>query len=93
MKVLISTANLARQLAKIKFDEEHVSHCKIEEETLTLYTQTSAIEIACVAPVEIDFLWQNDRRWDWIFEIVNRVEDYPAVLEIDERSVHLIFDV
>lgn len=92
MKVLVHTGHLAEKLAEIDFESQHVSHCKIEHDTLYLYTHSNEVEIYCASEGEKDWIWQNDRRWDWVMELANSFPDCPVVLDISQKQIKVIFD-
>lgn len=92
MRILVSTGHLDECLAKFDFKQESVTHCKIESDLLTFYSQTKKVEVNCVAESESDWIWQYSRRWDWVSDHVSKIFDCPVVIDITKEELKLIFD-
>lgn len=92
MKILVHTGHLAERLSKIDFYSESVSHCEVEHDTIYIHTPTKRIEINCAAESEKDWIWQNDRRWDWVMDLAKSFPDCPVVLDVEKEHVKAIFE-
>lgn len=91
MKILISTKQLAQDLSKIDFETEIVRQVIGEKDKLILCTDEQNVEIDCHV-VEIEsIIIQENRRWDWVKQIVEQVNEQPVVLAISEHNINVIF--
>jgi len=91
MKILISSKQLAIDLAKIDFDNETVMQVRGEGSNLVINTDKQTIEIWCEMLQFEPRVKQENRRWDWVKSLVSRVEEQPIVLDIHENVVNVIF--
>ena len=97
MKILVSSKTLAIHLKEIDFTggEYMVSACLKKESNhydLILSTENKAVSI----PVEVLIhtvlpYKQHNRRWDWVKELVSKVDEQPVTLEICEQIINVIF--
>lgn len=92
MKILISTKQLARELSKINFKKEFVRQVLGEKNKLTLCTDEQNVEIDCEIIEFEPRINQQDRRWDWVKQTVERVSEQPVVLFIHENNINVIFN-
>ena len=97
MKIMVSSKTLAIRLKQIDFEGgEYVTlasliRVKSSQAELVLSTENKSVSI----PVEIlehtmDYD-QHNRRWDWIKDLVNKVDEQPITLEIYEQVVNVKF--
>jgi 3'-phosphoadenosine 5'-phosphosulfate sulfotransferase (PAPS reductase)/FAD synthetase len=96
MRLLVSSKVIAKKLSEIPEKEFIIratlySNGKDSAGTLTLIAQTTSVDL----PVEIltfeASLKQEDVRWDWIFDIVSKVDEQPITLEVHEKVTNVIF--
>jgi hypothetical protein len=100
MKILVSTKALGKLLSQIP-ENEFVQRVNLEggkhagdfhgNGVLTLITNTKTFEL----PVHIlkfeASVKVQDRRWDWLNNLMNQVDEQPISLEIYEKVINIIF--
>jgi predicted GTPase len=92
MKIIVSSKYLASELNKLLADEnERVDQVDICSNELIIYTQYKSAILSLVDTNGTGNFKQGDRRWDWIKELVNQVDEQPIVLDIYENVVNVIF--
>ena len=91
MKILISSKQLAVDLAKIDFENETVIQVRGEGSNLVINTDKQTIETWCEMLRFEPRVKLENRRWDWVKSLVSNVEEQPIVLDIHENVVNVIF--
>lgn len=91
MKVIVSSKTLYKRLSEIDFDKESVYNVVLEDNVLRINANTKSVEVYCETVTFKASVKQANRRWDWIKELCNKVEEQPIVLEIYENGVNVIF--
>ena len=91
MRILISSKQLATELNKINFEEEDVFQVRGEGSDLIICTNKQNIEIQCEILEFEPRILQEDRRWDWVKNLVNAIDEQPIVLDIHENAINVIF--
>ena len=90
MKILISSKHLASQLNKIDFDLD----CVVQVggiKNFEINTNKQTIKIPCEILIPSIYIKQDNRRWDWVKSLLNKVDEQPIVLQITENIVNVIF--
>jgi hypothetical protein len=92
MKVLLSSKRLAQELSSINFQSEFVRRVSVERDELTIITGESILKFDVhVLDYKNPVVLQKDKRWDWVWLLVNRVDDQPVILDIYENVVNVTF--
>ena len=91
MKILISSKKLATGLKDIDFSSEAVFQVRGESSKIIISTEKQSVEIDCDILQFNPRIRQVGRRWDWVRNLVNSVEEQPLTLEIKESVVNVIF--
>jgi hypothetical protein len=92
MRIVISSKYLASQLKVVNLETAFVA--KITDNKLILFFETGTIDIninSCSNSMGGDFMQQN-KRWDWLYDIVSKIEDIPIVLDINQNKLNLIIE-
>jgi hypothetical protein len=96
-RFLCSSIHLANKLREIQFEDgESVLFVskKISEDVLLIETDCRDINVfVSFSPfVESGIkINQTDRRWDWVKDLLCKVDDQPILIEINEQIVNVIF--
>lgn len=97
MKVLVSSKALANKLSEIDFDNDSVYNVALNPVgntntcVLSINTTKYSVKITVESIIFKAAVIQEHRRWDCIRDLVNKVDDQPIVLEINERVTNVIF--
>lgn len=98
MRIVISSKVLANALERI-YPKDMVYCATVRNSKLILQTAND-INISIIVEAAKDFdtraaegevMAQIDNRWDWVYDLVRRVQDQPIVLEIGQKKVNVIF--
>lgn len=91
MRFLISSCHLKEQLSKIDFSSEIVQDAVLRKDSLTLTTESTTVEII-LEPVGLFIVsCPKNVRWDWVKDLVSRVESQPIVLQFHNHHLDVIF--
>lgn len=97
MKVLVSSKALAKKLSEIDFDNDSVYNVVLNPVgntttcELSINTTKYSVKILVESIIFKAAVIQEHRRWDAIRDLVNKADDQPIVLEINERVTNVIF--
>lgn len=91
MKILISSKVLSDNLDKINFEDEYVIQVRGEGSKFIINTNSQTIEICCEILRFSPRVKQNNRRWDWVANLVDKVDEQPIVLDIYENVINVVF--
>lgn len=95
IRCVVSSRALAQQLKKLK--DERVLKAHIIKDILYIKTLTSSevlkvgVSITQAADFQSSFDQEN-RRWDFIKQLVSSISDQPITLFICEEKVQVIFE-
>lgn len=96
MRLLVSSKNLAKKLSEIP-ESESVCRATLNPDgqqgsgILTLITQERSIDVSVHILKFEASVKQNNIRWDWISDIVSKVNEQPMILEIHEKVTNVVF--
>lgn len=99
MKFLVSSKVMGSTLNGIDLETNCISRVLIDKDKVTFFIGTDNVAEIWIEPVVGDrklfeqpvLIEQDNRRWDWVKQLMNRVPDQPIVMEISERIVNIIF--
>jgi uncharacterized protein (UPF0218 family) len=92
MKILVSSKHLAAKLNEIDFNNDKVMSIGDNVTEVIIKTINRDIELyAEILIFSANPIDQQERRWDWIKELVNKVDEQPICLDIKEKFVNVIF--
>lgn len=95
MRIVISSKYLAAKLKVINFKTAFVWNVKITNNQLVLFFETGTITIdinSCSDLIGGDFKMCSNKRWDWLYDIVSKIDDIPIVLDINHNKLNLIIE-
>ena len=99
MKILISSKYFCSKLHEVDFDTTMIRTVHIKDKTLILLSEISCktpkwidynIEHTYKSKIEISFMQNNNYRW--LYEILNKIDDIPVVLEFNHNKLELIIN-
>jgi hypothetical protein len=92
MKILVSSKGLAFALKQVQFKNgEYIKSAALKGTDLILSTENKDISIMVEPLIYSNFCPQLERRWDWVKDLVSKVDEQPIVLNITEGGVEVIF--
>jgi hypothetical protein len=94
INLIISSQVLAKMLQGIDFDNDVVRSCYCGDHTFTIVYYSAKSEkderVSHYAYTQkADEIDQQDRRWDWIKDIVTKIPDIPLVMEISIGKINI----
>ena len=93
IKTIISSKVLANELSRIDFNQNHINRVMtsiMHPDFIILETNTNdLIMIYCEVEKENKEIDQQDRRWDWIYDVCSQIDEQPIVLDITENKVEI----
>lgn len=97
MKIIVSTKNLKTTFDLLKSDR--VDYIETYSNKIILHASDSSgnrcVEFNCVILDDIrekKTFKQSNVRWDWVQRMLNRVEECPVVIDINDNKLRMIFD-
>ena len=91
MKIIVSSKQLAVKLNEFDFENDSIQAVRAEKSNLYLDSQKKTVEIWCEITEFRARVVQEGVRWDWLKNLVNKVDEQPVVLEITKDCVKVIF--
>ncbi len=91
MRVLVSSKNLSRALSEIDFKTDSVYNVTLENSELSINTQIKSVRVYVHVVLFKAAVKQENRRWDWIKDIVSSADEQPIALDIHENCTNVIF--
>ena len=91
MKIIVSSKQLAVKLNEFDFENDSIQAVRAENSNLYLDSQKKTVEIWCEIYEFRARIIQENVRWDWIRNLVNKVDEQPVVLKISMNLVNVIF--
>lgn len=92
MKFICSSQYLASKLSEIYQKDELVKSVFLKDNIFTLKSDKQEITMT-VGGNDSSGVGcpQDNRRWDWVYDLVKHISDQPIVLDINENIVNIIF--
>lgn len=88
-KILISSAALAEGLSSFS-PKEKVTIIELCKTYIYIGTNAHSLTKVKAEPSKIAVFYQEDRRWDKLFEVVKSMPDQPIILDINDNILNLI---
>lgn len=93
MKTVISSKYLARELKKIRFASgEYVCSVEIKDKLFLIITNIKTIELDAYYSEDCEKLNQYGARWDWVRDLVVKIDEQPIILLMYEGKVSIILN-
>lgn len=92
MKFLVSSSNLAnklRLLSETEFVKELVLETRHKMSIVT-NEKTISVEVEAIRNETVS-VKQDNRRWDWVKQLMCQVSDQPIVIDAHENVTNIIF--
>ena len=96
MKILVSSKALAKKLSEIDFDNDRVYNVVLNSIgntticELSVNTNTKTVKVMVEVIVFQAAVKQDSRRWDWVKDLLTKIDEQPIVLEIKESVINVI---
>jgi len=91
MKILVSSKTLSIKLSEFNFESDYITAIRGESGYICLDSTKKTIEVMCEILKFSPRIKQENRRWDWVKQLVSNVDEQPIVLDITENAVIIIF--
>ena len=91
MKILLSSTTLANKLKEFDFKSDSIWAVRCEDGKMYLDSNVKTVVISCEILEFKARIKQDNRRWDFIKDLVTNVNEQPIVLNITEDLVNVIF--
>jgi len=107
MKIIVSSKALAKKLSEIDFNNNSVISVGIKrgygkftlgELSINTVKYSVKINVDVITDnlnvdviTDKDYIMQEHRRWDWVRDLLNKVDEQPIVLEISQYFINVIF--
>ncbi len=93
MKTVISSKYLARELKKIRFASgEYVCSVEIKDKLFLITTNIKTIELDDEYSEDCEKLNQSGARWDWVRDLVVKIDQQPIVLLMYDGRISIIIN-
>ncbi len=93
MKTIISSKYLARELKKIRFASgEYVCEVEIKDKLFSIITNIKTIELDAEYSEDCEKLNQSGARWDWVRDLVVKVDEQPIILLMYSKRVTIVLN-
>ena len=91
MKILISSKVLANTLNQFDLKNESIEYIVLDRNNIYFHGVFKVVKSECEIIVFTGLAKQDGRRWDWVKELLNKVDEQPIVLVISEQKIDVIF--
>jgi hypothetical protein len=89
MEVLVSSKLLSNKLSEFHKENHTVEFVKYCDGKLKLIGSLGVVQIDVVAGCQLFCFNQENARWDWIKDLVNKIDEQPIVLIIYRNNVNI----
>jgi len=91
MKILVSSKMLAHKLNQFDFGKESIEEVALKGRYIYFHSPSKFVKSECAIIVYTGKVKQEDRRWDWVKELLNKADEQPVVLVISQQKIDVIF--